>query len=177
MQGVVSLLDDQHYTQVEHIWGEFQDRFGVHGVHLTPFPHFSYHVAQQYDLKPLEAYLQAFAAQSSNFRVRTSGLGIFTGAQPVLFISVVRSPELSDFQHRLWSEVSRYAADSAEYYDPAYWLPHITLGQGDIDHDMLPKLVRLLSERDFDWEMDVNNLSIIHDTGAQQVVRLRVPFA
>jgi hypothetical protein len=42
---------------------------------------------------------------------------------------------------------------------------------------MLPKLVRLLSERDFDWEMDVNNLSIIHDTGAQQVVRLRVPFA
>ncbi len=42
MHGVVSLLDC-HYSQVvEDLWAELERRFGVDGVYVTPYPHFSY---------------------------------------------------------------------------------------------------------------------------------------
>jgi hypothetical protein len=44
MHGVVSLLDAAHYQAVESLWAELA-ACGLRGVYVTPFPHFSYHVA------------------------------------------------------------------------------------------------------------------------------------
>lgn len=54
MHGVVSLLDEQHYARVEQLWRELESTFGVRDLYNTPFPHFSYHVAQHYDVEKLE---------------------------------------------------------------------------------------------------------------------------
>ncbi|PYS77093.1 MAG: hypothetical protein DMF66_11160, partial [Acidobacteria bacterium] len=56
------------------------------------------------------------------------------------------------------------------------WAPHITLAQGDIDPDKLAEIVRTLSRRNFHWEITINNLAIIYDTGRQQGVRCRFDF-
>jgi hypothetical protein len=45
MHGVVSLLDAAHYQAVESLWAELAAACGLRGVYVTPFPHFSYHVA------------------------------------------------------------------------------------------------------------------------------------
>jgi hypothetical protein len=52
------------------------------------------------------------------------------------------------------------------YYHPEQWLPHITLGSGDIQEDLLAEAVRLLSERDFDWTITVDNLAFVEEDGA-----------
>jgi 2'-5' RNA ligase len=176
MHGVVSLLDDKHYATVENLWAEFRVKFGLYGVRATPFPHFSYHVAEHYDLDVLASSLKTVAETTSRFHIKTTGLGIFTGASPVLYIPVVRNPELTELQRHLWSEVSKVATGGLTYYHPESWMPHITIAQGDIDHERLPDVVRLLSERDFSWDIDINNLAIIHDSGTEQILRLRFSF-
>jgi 2'-5' RNA ligase len=106
MHGVVSLLDSTHYEQVERLWAELEARFGVRGVYMTPYPHVSYHVAAAYDLARLEPILRALAGETAPFRVRTAGLGVFTGAQPVLYLPVVRTVPLSHLHARLWEALA-----------------------------------------------------------------------
>jgi 2'-5' RNA ligase len=169
MDGVVSLLDDEHYRRVEGIWAEFRDRFGMPRLYRTPIPHFSYHIAEQYGREPLEVALGRIAAELPRFKVMTTGLGIFTGGQPVLYIPVVRSRTLDDLQKLLWAEVSRFASGASAHYAPARWMPHITLADGNFDPALLPELVRLLSARDFTWEISVDNLCVISSTGSVYV--------
>ena len=176
MHGVVSLLDDEHYALVEQIWDELAERFGVRGVYAKPFPHFSYHVAEAYQVEAVEAALRGLAQSASPFVLRTAGLGIFGADQPVLYIPVVRSPELSALHEEVWRRVSPLASGAMRYYDPDMWMPHITLAHGDIGHEQLAQIVRALSERPFHWETRLNNLSMIYDTGTEQGLRCRFNF-
>lgn len=177
MQGVVSLLDDRHYARVEAIWEELGQKFDVRGMYVTPYPHFSFQVAEAYDEEACAQALRELAARTHPFRVRTAGLGIFTVANPILYIPVVRSPALSELHAQVWRTVRQVVPGAvAHYYHPEEWAPHITLAHGDIDQDRLAEIVRVLSRRNFHWEVSVNNLAIIYDTGKQQGIRCRFNF-
>ena len=177
MQGVVTLLDDQHYARVEAIWEELGQKFDVRGLYVTPYPHFSFQVAEQYDDSACAEFLGSLAARTKPFRVRTAGLGIFTVASPILYISVVRSPALSALHREIWEGVRQAVPGAvAHYYHPDEWAPHVTLAQGDIDPDKLAEVVRHLCRRNFHWEFTVTNVSIIYDTGREQGVRCRFNF-
>ena len=177
MQGVVSLLDDRHYARVEAIWEELGQKFDVRGMYVTPYPHFSFQVAEQYDEETCARALREIAARTKPFRVRTAGLGIFTVANPILYIPVVRSPALSELHAEVWRTVRQEVPGAvAHYYQPDEWAPHITLAHGDIDQDRLAEIVRVLSKRNFHWEFNVTNLAIIYDTGRQQGIRCRFNF-
>jgi 2'-5' RNA ligase len=164
MQGVVSLLDPEHHRLVKGLWAELKRNFGVRRVYQAPEPHFSYQLARNYDVKSLEPILQRFARSKTAFQVRTAGLGIFTGPNPVIYIPVVRSPELIEFHDALWEEISSTATDIEDHYESSLWIPHITLGIEDINKDNLSHIVRFLAERDFTWEITVDNLTLIWGT-------------
>jgi 2'-5' RNA ligase len=177
MHGVVTLLDDRHYARVEAIWEELGQKFDVRGMYVTAYPHFSYQVAEAYDDEACESYLRALAARTPPFRVRTAGLGVFTVANPILHVPLVRSPRLFELHREIWDGVTQKAPGPvSHYYHPEEWAPHITLAQGDIDQDRLAEIVRVLSARNFHWEITVNNLAIIYDTGREQGVRCRFNF-
>ena len=177
MHGVVSLLDDEHYRLIEDVWAELAERFDVHGLYSTAFPHFTYQVSEEYDVAAASAALQSLAARLSPFRVRTAGLGIFCSARPVLHVPVVRSPELDCLHTEVWRALEqRPVGDVARFYEAPMWVPHVTLAQGDIDADRLAEVVRALSTRNFHREMEVNNLSLIYDIGSEQGLRCRFNF-
>ncbi|HVF57788.1 MAG TPA: 2'-5' RNA ligase family protein [Pyrinomonadaceae bacterium] len=177
MHGVVSLLDDEHYALVEEIWDELARTFDVRGIYVTPFPHFSYQVAEGYDVKAVETFLQELAARSRPFRVRAAGLAVFTLASPVLYVPLVRSPALSALHGEIWDGLAPTKPCAVtNFYHPELWVPHITLAHKDIDRDSLAEIVRLLSARNLHWEMTVNNLSIIYDTGTEQGLHCRFNF-
>ena len=50
------------------------------------------------------------------------------------------------------------------------------LAHGDIDQDKLAEVVRYLCRRNFHWEFNVTNVSMIYDTGREQGVRCRFDF-
>ena len=176
MHGIVSLLDDQHYQLVEDLWAELKREFAVEGVYITPYPHFSYQVASDYNIVVLEDILRTFAADHTPFQARTAGLGIFTGPQPVLYIPVVRSPELTLFHQTLWERIDRVGNGIQACYHPDQWMPHITIGFGDMSSEKLSQIVRYLGERDFHWEITVDNVALIYDTGTKQELRSRFDF-
>jgi len=162
MQSVVSLLDHKHYQLVEDLWSELARKFAVYGIYVQPRPHFSYQVATCYNIKSLEPVLQRFAASKTSFKVRTGGLGIFPGPHPVLYIPIVRSPELAQFHEELWHEICHTGSGILEYYHPSLWVPHITIGIGDINKDNLSRIVPFLAERNFNWEITVDNIELVH---------------
>jgi hypothetical protein len=51
------------------------------------------------------------------------------------------------------------------------WMPHLTIGFGDISKDNLSQIVPFLAGRDFNWEITVNNLAFIYDTGTKQELK------
>lgn len=176
MHGVVSILDEPHYRRVEELWAELADRFGLRGVYATPFPHFSYQVAEAYDLEQAAPILQRLARQTNPFLVHTSGLGVFTGPEPTLYVPVARSPLLAKVQAKLWAAVSPTAAGIVDYYLPERWIPHITLGSGDITRKKLPDIVNWLNDQSLNWTIPVNNFSLIHDATPERTLQYRFAF-
>jgi len=173
MHGIVSVLDNDHYQLVEDLWAELEREFSVQGVYVTPYPHFSYHVAQDYDVDKIEPVLERITSNITTFKVRTSGLGIFAGASPVLYIPVVRSLELTQLHEEIWQEITPASSGIVEYYHPDQWMPHITIGFGDISKNNLSQIIPFLAERNFNWEINVNNMALIYDTGTKQELKSR----
>jgi 2'-5' RNA ligase len=177
MQGIVTLLDPEHYALTEALWAELAEVLHLRGAYVTPYPHFSYHVAADYDRGQLYAVLDWAAAAARPLAVTTAGLGVFTGPAPVLYISVVRTAELGAFHARLWSAVEATASGGQPYYAPANWMPHITLGHLDLTPDTLGEALRRLGGRSYNWEIPVTNLAHIDDAGGQQRVAKTVKLS
>jgi 2'-5' RNA ligase len=181
MDGIVSLLDSTHTEKVNALWREFDQRFGIKSVHQMPVAHVSYHVAERYYLARLEPLMREVVEGIGPFKIETNGLGIFTGPEPVLYIPVIRSPMLAFFHQKVWESVNNAAVNTRSYYHPDQWRAHITLAYGDVNHDLLTEIVRLLSPRDFSWEIQIDNLSFLQNEGSEgksgeDSVALRVPL-
>lgn len=173
MYAVVSLLDEGHCATIQSLWDELVQEVGLSDFSNTPFPHFSYHVAESYPLERLEPVLQQFVQSQSPFRVRATGLGLFTGPHPVVFIPVVRTPELTRFHLALWQALEAIPTQGQLYYHPAHWIPHVTLTYSELCTTELAKVICNLGARDFNWELAVDNISVLYDTGTERGLHAR----
>lgn len=176
MYGVVSLLDEVHSLKVESIWSAMRADLGVNKVCQTPFPHFSYHVSSEYDVDVLIPALDQLAQGLSPFTIRTAGLALFTGPAPVLYVPIVRPDWLSQIHQAIFSTVEHTGAEALVYYTPDIWMPHITLADGAPLHNAMPQLIERFEDRPFQWQVPINNLAIIHDSGSHQELVHRVTF-
>lgn len=70
-------------------------------------------------------------------------------------------------------QISPSCSGPLEYYHPDQWMPHITIGFGDISKNNLSEIIPFLSERNFNWEITVNNIALIYDTGTKQELKSR----
>jgi 2'-5' RNA ligase len=165
LAGVASVLPDDAAGRVKELWDELDREVGLRGATISPLPHFSYQVARDYDLDVLQEVVERFARSARALRVQTAGLGIFTGAAPVLYLQIVRSPELARFQVALWSAASVAAEKLDQHYHPASWMPHVSLAYGDTTSTKLAAAIALLGERDLAWDVEVDNLSIVKGAG------------
>ena len=169
MHGVVSILEEPHYGQVAQLWAELKHRFGIGNPKATAVPHFSYHIAPVYNLDALKQILQETAVSTPPFIVKTTGIGIFPGEKPVVYIPVARTPGLMALHHALWPRLEAIAQDAPDYYAAANWFPHITLGHSDITSDNLGAIVTWLNSQPLTWEIQVTNLTLLHDNGDRHV--------
>ena len=161
MHGLVSLLDLNHYKLVEALWHRLEKECGLSGVKATPYPHFSWQIAEYYPEPETETAIQTIAIQTKSFKVYTGGLGIFSGPQPVVFISIARSAELNLLHEQLWRQFKTSAKGLSPFYNPQRWMPHITLIFGKEKTEALQCGLSRLTSQSFDWEMEVNNISFV----------------
>ena len=161
MHGLVAILDEYCYEEVEKIWDELELKFNLKDVRITPFPHFSWHVAENYDFDLLEKKMELVAKTLKPFKVKTTGLGIFSGERLVLYIPVVKNEELMKIHIKIWDNFNDISQGSWNEYHPDNWMPHITLAYGDLTEKNIGEVMNYLSFKNFTWEMTINNLSFI----------------
>lgn len=174
LEAVVSLLDEVHDAQVRRVWAELERHFGLQGIYGAPYPHFSYHSAQDYPDDTVEDLLQQVAAATLPFTVRTSGLGVFSGSKPIVYVPIVRNPALEACHEALYGPLAQLAMNENTHYHPDTWLPHITLAYGDLDARVLPEVMRFLGERNFSWNIPVQNLALVYTRGQEQGIARQV---
>lgn len=165
MDGLVSLLPEPYYKQVEIIWDELEDAFQLSGIRVTPYPHFSWQIAENYDNLRLENEIRKIGSETQRFSVRTSGIGIFSGPQPVIYIPVVKNQALIDFHAHLWelAAPTTIGESPCAYYHPEYWMPHISLAYSDVNVDNIAQVMTYLAFQSFNWEMEIDNLAFISE--------------
>jgi 2'-5' RNA ligase len=160
MHGIVALLDDEHTARIEALWDELHKSCGLRCIQMTPFPHFSWHIAEKYDFDQLAEKLAFIAQQTAPFTIRTAGLGVFTGENPVVFIAIVKDSHLLETHQYLWEETQTMGSGVSPLYAPDQWMPHITLANRDVTDDNLPCIFSALGGRAFTWEIQVNRFAL-----------------
>ncbi|MCL4561142.1 MAG: 2'-5' RNA ligase family protein [Chloroflexi bacterium] len=177
MYAIVSLLEPSTYSRIEAMWRILELQCGLQGIKTTPFPHFSWHVAENYDFDRVEGTLRQIAATSKPFTVKTAGLGLFTGTEPVIYVLIVKNENLYRFHNTIWEKIHPNAVGSNEHYAPEAWVPHITLAHSDVNRNTLICALEELAFLPFNWEIKIDNLAIVGQTGEEVgTLRDRIEF-
>ncbi|MGC1376537.1 MAG: 2'-5' RNA ligase family protein [Anaerolineales bacterium] len=167
MDGLISLLDSQHYKLVESIWNELEKECGLAGVKVTPYPHFSWQIGAEYAGQQTEQAIKAVAGQMRRFTVYTAGLGIFSGPNPVVYIPIIRNPKLNRLHAKLWKQLQPSAKGLSPFYSPQKWMPHITIIFENENARSVLCGLEMLTFRSFAWEIEVNNISYASQSDGQ----------
>lgn len=160
MIAVASLLDTKHTDIVNTIIGDFEKEFSIKQVQATPFPHITYLITEAYNLEILKKYLERFCQTGKSFHVYTTGIGVFPGEHPVVYIPVLRTPPLNKFHSQLYKDISKLSTETVSYSKPKLWLPHISLALGDTTLEMMTPMFKYLAQYDFNWEIKIEKMSI-----------------
>ncbi len=163
MHGLVSLLPEPYYTQVEEIWQMLENECNLTGIKVTPFPHFSWLIASDFDWGALERTLKEIAHKTRPFTVNTGGIGVFSGISPVIFIPVIRTQALNKLHQRIWDAIQPLGEEISSYYAPQNWIPHISLAYMDVTEENISCAMQKLAFKSYNWEIKVDNISFIYE--------------
>lgn len=167
MHGLVSLLPQPYYKEVEDIWNELETEHGLTGIKVTPYPHFSWQIAEDYDLDDLKNILHELTENTAPFEIHTSGIGIFTGHKPVIYIPVVKSVPLMKLHARIWQMTKDTGRHISNLYSPETWMPHISLAYEDVDEANIAAVMENLFFRSFSWAMTIDNIAFIYEPNGE----------
>jgi 2'-5' RNA ligase len=163
MHGLVTLLPEPYYKQVESIWIELEEKFGLQGIRVTPYPHFSWQIAGDYNQDKLFNLMEKISLEQTIIKTHTTGLGLFTGDSPVIYIQVVKTPQMMDLHKRIWDLSEKITTMRSPYYAPDNWIPHISIAYEDVNRNTIKGLFEDLAFRDFHWEITIDNLAFIFE--------------
>jgi hypothetical protein len=170
MYGIVSVLDEEHQLAVWELWADIEREFGVE-ISETHVPHFSYHVATTY-APAVHDILAAIAATTVPVRTTSLFIGVVDAPPPLFVLPLVRTEALSALHRRLWTELEPIATDVMDRYAANVWFATVNLAP-DLEQDITRGLLPFLLERRLEWQITVDNVCILHDTGERQVLEER----
>jgi 2'-5' RNA ligase len=165
MQAIVTLLDAAANSRIEAVWQMLDLKCGLKWIKKTPYPHFSWQSAEKFPDDETIATLQQVADHTRPFRITTSGLGVFTGSQPVVYLVVTKDERLLRLHKAIWQAIRSEELGVNAYYSPKSWVPHITLAFEDVDLKAVECAMHELALQPLEWEIQVNNLALVGQKG------------
>ncbi|RZK96816.1 MAG: 2'-5' RNA ligase family protein [Hymenobacter sp.] len=165
MLAITSLLASPASDHINAIIKGLEKEFGLTDVQATPEPHLTYQLVDPVDLDELKHKLQAVATTASPIVAHTTGLGMFPGDNPVIYIPVLRSDELNQLHHRVLEVAAPLCSRTDRFSAPDLWLPHISLALHDTTPEMLGPVLRYLNNQTFNLELEIGNLTLLRPDG------------
>jgi len=177
VHGLVSLLPEPYYQRVEEIWRELKQDCGLTGIQVTPYPHFSWQLSEEYDIERTKSILQSIAKNTAPFSVFTSGIALFTQKIPTIYIPVIRTMEMNRFHSEIWQKIRVVGTDVVDYYRSPRWVPHISLAYADVDSTKMHCALEKLAFADLTWNFYIDNVALIYEPEGQVgELKYKIPF-
>ena len=167
VQAVATLLTPSSDPQTEAVWDSILEITGSANLQLDGALHFSWHVAENYDLPAMMTLLSDLAHTISIFEIQTTGFGVFTALHPVLYLPIVKTERLSEFHKAIWNRIYSVSERTIPYYAPENWMPHITLANEESDFEGICKVGNLLMRKPLFMNFKVDNLAILFRSGSE----------
>lgn len=161
MYAIITELNGESRTVVNEIWHKLKEDCGLEGIFNFPIPHFTWFAAEELDTEKSAAVLHQIAQISQPMHVRTFGLGIFSGEEPVLYLPIVKSMTLINFHKEIWEQLCPYAVEPKLYYSPSLWVPHITLALKDLNRENLVCALQSIGFQQWELSINIDNLSLV----------------
>ncbi|GGK71374.1 2'-5' RNA ligase family protein [Rufibacter glacialis] len=165
MVAIVSLLNAQDSDKVNQLIFSLEREFGLKGVQMTPYPHLTLVTVNDGSLPNLKEILGKTSGVCCRLKVTTTGLGIFTGEKPILYIPILRTADLNHFHAQLHREVSLVCQEVGPLYHPNLWMPHLSLALGDTTPEVVAQALLFLSRENFNWQVELDNLALLTKHG------------
>ena len=165
MLAITSLLSAPHVLRINAVIKKLEQKFGLDDVQATLDPHLTYQLAGVKKLSSLKTALAQVAAATEPFPAFTTGLGVFPGAQPVIYIPVLRSDSLNALHHRILAATAPLCLRTDKFSSADCWLPHISLALHDTTPDLLGPVLSFLNEETYNLKIEIDNIAILRQQG------------
>ena len=153
MFALITVINGQPGKYISDLWTGLQESCGLDGQNSFMLPHFSWFGCEEIHCENLQIELARISSTIKPFSVKTAGLGVFTGPQPVLYIPIIRTQELSKAHTAVWEACLPYMQGPNYYYSPQNWMPHITLGFKKMTPEVIQCSLGRLTNIRFDFEI------------------------
>ncbi len=170
------LLDEATESGVDRLWDSMEREFGIAKGFPGALPHLTIHLAGSYDLEATRPVVEELATSHGPFEVETTGLGVFTGETPILYVPVIRTRALDKLHGELYSLLAPHCGEHVPYYAPRSWMPHITIGHANITPEVLPALLAWLSRQPLSWQGHATTIAIGENTATSVELLGVYPF-
>lgn len=167
MLAITSLLNPRTARRIRGIIKDLETKFGLADVQATPAPHLTYMLANvsARQLADLRVALRVVAQSTPPFPAYTTGLGVFPGDNPVIYVPVLRSNDLNTLHQRVLDVTTPLCRGTDRFNTPARWLPHLSLALHDTTPDLLGPVLRHLNHATYNLRLNINNLAIMQQQG------------
>jgi 2'-5' RNA ligase len=165
MLALTTLLCDPEAERINSIIKSLETKFGLDDVQATLDPHLTYQLAAVKHLDGLKDALIAVAQGTAPFVAHATGLGVFPGPQPVIYIPVLRTDALNDLHRRIRLATAPLCSQTDRYSAPDLWLPHISLALHDTTPELLGPVLMYLNEETYNLTFSIYNLAILRQQG------------
>ncbi len=169
MKAFVSLLPEPYYQAILNIWGELENKFGYNHIYQTPLPHFTWQLGDDYRAG-YEEVLDEVCQSKTNLEIQTDIVTWFSGQEPVVYLRIVKTPQLRQVHQFLWERLIPYCENPSLLYAPSNWEPHITLSMEERSWCRLAELINFLKTKDLRWSFPVDNLTILSQQDDQPAI-------
>ncbi|TDN40449.1 2'-5' RNA ligase family protein [Hymenobacter sp. UV11] len=165
MLAITSLLPSPASDHINALIKSLETEFGLTDVQATPEPHLTYQIVEPTNMETLKAALRDIAATTPPFIAHTTGLGMFPGDSPVIYIPVLRSDALNELHHQIFNIAGPLCSRTDKFSAPDLWLPHVSLALHDTTPELLGPVLQFLNNQTFNLELAINNLAILRPEG------------
>ena len=166
MLAITSLLSPPHVSRINTIIQRLEEKFGLDDVQATLDPHLTYQLAGVKKLSVLKRVLAGVAASTEPFSAFTTGLGVFPGERPVIYIPVLRSDALNALHRRILAATAPLCLRTDKFSGPDCWMPHVSLALHDTTPALVGPVLTYLNRETYNLQLSIDNLAILRQEGA-----------
>lgn len=168
---LASLITFDKDPAMQSTWDRIQRVFEIAGMTLTELPHFSWHVAEEYDFERLGKRLDQVVKNLSPVNLHIAGAGIFSGENPVIYLPVTKTPRISAIHTEISTWIRDYTSTTNPNYDPDFWIPHITLSSEGFNSDGICQVISELAYIPMNVGFPVDHFAILYKNDTSSGVR------